>query len=205
ATGLNSWTTTKTTGLQDTSSAIPATSATIAYLNGGFSTDFSILATWIPATPDSAQGSRALAYSTNFQYRYQAPHSLWFEPTIGVTYGEQFNGNFADQCATTTEVHGGLRLGAETRWMGFKIQPTLSAVAFKVVDQSGAATQIYNRALSEMVTPAGSVGVRSSAKMTVLWKENFSTYLDVHASTISSPDMPNIQILGVQGGMRYSF
>jgi len=205
ATGLNSWVSTKTTGLPDTNTATPSASATIAYLNGSFSTDLSVLASWIPASPDSDQGTRALAYTANFQYHYQAPYSVWFEPTAGVTYGEQFNGNFADRTATSTEIHGGLRFGGETRWMGYIVQPTLSAVAFKVIEQNGAAIQTYNPALNDMVNPAGAVGIRGSAKMTVLWKANFSTYLDLHASTTSSPDMPNVQVLGVQGGMRYSF
>ncbi|MCL2716033.1 MAG: hypothetical protein FWD68_16045 [Alphaproteobacteria bacterium] len=89
--------------------------------------------------------------------------------------------------------------------MGYRVQPTLSAVAFKVRDQSGAAIQIWNPNLQNMVSPAGAVGVRGSAKMTVLWKENASSYPGFHASTLSSPDMSNIQVPGVQGGLRCTF
>jgi len=205
ATGLNSWTTVRLDGLKDVNSSVPSTSATLSYLNGGFSTDFSVIASWTPATILWVQDASAIGYTANFQYRVDAPHALWFEPTLGVTYGEQFNGSFAEKASTSTEIHGGLRFGTETRWMGYKVQPTVSAVAFKVVDQSGAAIQIWNPTLQNMVNPAGAVGVRGSAKMTVLWKENFSSYLDFHASTMSSPDMSNIQVLGVQGGLRYSF
>ncbi|MCL2713496.1 MAG: hypothetical protein FWD68_02595 [Alphaproteobacteria bacterium] len=203
-TGIHSWTTTRGDYLPDTSSTIPSTSATVAYLNGGFSTDFTVLASWTPSTAIQVGDSSAIGYTANVQYRYDGPHAVWFEPTVGVTYGELFNGSFAQKTSDSTEIHGGLRFGAETRWMGYTVQPTLSGVAFKVVDQNGL-EQVWSPALMNTVNPSGAVGFRGSAKMTVLWTKAFSSYIDLHATTMSSPEMPNIQVIGVQGGLRYTF
>ena len=203
-TGIHSWATTRSDALPDASSTIPSTSATLVYLNGGFSTDLSVLASWTSSNTPWMANTSAIGYTANVQYRYDGPHSVWFEPTVGVTYGELFNGDFDQKTSDSTEIHGGLRFGGETKWMGYSVQPTLSGTAFKVVDQSGLAP-VWNPTMAAMVNPSGAVGFRGSAKMTVLWQKNFSSYIDFHATTMSSPEMPNIQVLGVQGGLRYTF
>jgi len=198
-TGIHSW-----ASIDNAKSAtIPSTSATLVYMNGGFSTDLSALASWT-STHMWLGNTRVMGYTANFQYRYDAPHSVWFEPTMGVGYSELFTHDWAGTNGNSTEVHGGLRFGAETKWMGYTVQPTLSGIAFKVVSQNGA-EPVWNDILTAMVKPAGAVGFRGSAKLTVLWQKDFSSYIDLHATTMSSPDMPNIQILGVQGGVRYTF
>ncbi|MCL2713252.1 MAG: hypothetical protein FWD68_01300 [Alphaproteobacteria bacterium] len=208
-TGGNSWANTSNYWVDTTtttSSTSASASGTLAYINGGFSTDFGILSSWTSSGVAGGDSS-AISYAWNVQYRYTGPHSFWFEPTVGVAYSESFNGDFDQKLADSTEVHGGLRFGTQMKWMGYTVQPMLSGVAFKVVDQSGvppiqkvdANNNTYN------VYPAGATGFRGAGKITVLWTPNFSSYIDLHASTISSPDVPNIQLYGVQGGLRYTF
>jgi hypothetical protein len=209
ATGLNSWATTKQAGgaQQDISSTTPAASGTLSYLNGGFSADFTALASWTRSAiaMQAAWNNSAVTYTGNVQYRFDFPYSVWFEPTVGVSYAELYNGNFQHKVSDGTEVHGGMRFGTEMTWMGFTVQPTLSGTVFKVVGQSGLVTSELVDQHWVVVNPAGAFGFRGSAKMTVLWTPSFSSYLDIHGSTISNPTTVGNQIFGVQGGLRYTF
>lgn len=194
-TGGNTWSRATTPFGPAIEDSIPSTSATISYMNGGFSIDASILASW-------GQSWSGLGYTLNTQYRFDLPYSVWFEPTVGVTYAEGYSANFGTKMGDTTEVHGGARLGTEMMWMGYKVQPTVSAIAFGIVNQD-----LY--------------GIRGSAKMNVIWAKNFSSYLEVHgtAATASAPAavvvVPGlgvvpiagaaVQTVGVQAGLRYTW
>ncbi|MGB3864533.1 MAG: hypothetical protein WBA29_02755 [Xanthobacteraceae bacterium] len=186
-------------------SSVPSASATVSYLNGSFSADASILASWSRATsnlvgPGAVTDSTSLAYTFNTQYRFDWPYAVWFEPTVGVTYSESYSANFGLKTGDSTEVHGGVRMGTEMKWMGYKVQPTVSAVAFGIVDSSAGVTDVY--------------GIRGSAKMNVLWSQNFSSYLEVHGTAMSqevafvapgfSPGV-GVQTIGVQAGLRYTW
>lgn len=182
-------------------SSMPSASATVSYLNGGFSADASVLTSWSRSTSNMllvpATSSSSVAYTVNTQYRFDFPYAVWFEPTIGVTYSEGYTANFGAKTGDSTELHGGARIGTEMMWMGYKIQPTVSAVAFRIVDSSSGTTDMY--------------GIRGSAKMNVLWTQNFSSYLEVHGTATSQQVVfpalagANVQTVGVQAGLRYTW
>jgi hypothetical protein len=54
-------------------------------------------------------------------------------------------------------------------------------------------------------------GIRGSAKMNVLWTQNFSSYLEVHGTATSQQVVfpalagANVQTVGVQAGLRYTW
>lgn len=184
--------------------SVPSVSGTLSYLNGGFSIDGSILASWSRSSSNlgglgAIADSTSLAYTFNTQYRFDWPYAVWFEPTVGVTYSESYSANFGTKSGDSTEVHGGVRMGTEMKWMGYTVQPTVSAVAFGIVDSSVGATDIY--------------GIRGSAKMNVLWSQNFSSYLEVHGTAMSQEtalllpgtQTPGVQTIGVQAGLRYTW
>jgi hypothetical protein len=198
-----------------TDGSIPSTSGTVSYLNGGFSADFTALASWTRNTVNTplfvAPDSSSVAYTGNAQYRFDFPYSVWIEPTAGVTYTEVYTANFGTKLADTTEVHGGARIGTEMKWMGYTVQPTLSGSVFKVVDA--------NVALGPFVGPipaaavaAGTLGGRGSAKVTVLWTSNFSSYLEFHGSGTANSSLPppgfnppSTSTIGAQAGLRYTW
>jgi len=215
-TGSQTWSRTNTSPIEFEGS-VPSTSGTLAYLNGGFSADFTVLASWTRnslttappppilaiAPPDSSSAS----YTGNAQYRFDFPYSVWFEPTAGVTYTEVYTANFGTKIADTTEVHGGGRVGTEMKWMGFTVQPTLSGQVYKIVDASFSGLIGPN---VPFVAPTfANLGGRGSAKVTVLWTPNFSSYLEGHASgtagTQTNVFNPATQIYGAQAGLRYTW
>lgn len=205
ATGGHSWSRSAIGGGFVMDGSMPSTSATVSYLNGGFSADASVLLGWsssstnIPLVP-TVDGSSA-AYTFNTQYRFDFPYAVWFEPTIGVTYSEVYTGSFGVKVGDSTEIHGGARVGTEMNWMGYKVQPTVSAIAFRIVNSSLGigSTDMY--------------GIRGSAKMNVIWTQNFSSYLEVHGTATSQQQQPgfaalatgSLQTIGAQAGLRYTW
>jgi hypothetical protein len=200
-----------------TDSSIPSASGTLSYLNGGFSADFTALASWthsrsnaIPAVviPDSS----SIAYTGNAQYRFDFPYTVWFEPTAGVTYTELYTANFGTKFGDTTEVHGGGRVGFETKWMGYTIQPVLMGQVYKIVDSNFPV--LFNPNLPAFTVIQSNLGGRGSGKITVIWTPQFSSYLEVHGSGTAGTDtrrvnplVPNnaLQVYGMQAGLRYTW
>lgn len=197
-TGGHSWSRATTPGFVMDGS-MPSTSATVSYMNGAFSIDASILANWSRSSSNFALAmpdSSGINYTFNTQYRFDFPYSVWFEPTIGLTYSEAFASNFGVKLGDSTELHGGARIGTEMLWMGYKVQPTVSAILFRIVDSSFGTTDLY--------------GVRGSAKMNVIWSPNFSSYLEVHGTGMSQQVAFNafsstFQTIGAQAGLRYTW
>jgi hypothetical protein len=199
--------------------SIPSASGTLSYLNGGFSADFTVLASWVHNSTNTpliaAPDTSSLAYTGNAQYRFDFPYAIWFEPTAGVTYTEVYTANFGAKVADTTEVHGGARVGTEMKWMGFTVQPVLAGSVFKVVDANFAA--VVPPAVPVAIPTPGLLGGRGSGKITVLWTPNFSSYIEAHGSGVAStktfqagPGGANInpaavQTIGAQAGLRYTF
>jgi hypothetical protein len=125
----------------DTGSKVttPAVGAYIAYINGGFSADFSFLAAFSDTdlgTVSPGIGSTirtdAYSYTGDLNYRFDIPYAWWIEPTVGVTYANTFFVN--EPGAATGEIltwQGGARVGTE--WVlanGVKVQPTFTGLAY---------------------------------------------------------------------------
>jgi hypothetical protein len=222
-TGSNSWSHSFTDGVGGLAgtafdSTIPAASGTLSYINGGFSADFTSLVSW--TNNSSASGlafiapadSSALSLTGNAQYRFDFPYAVFFEPTAGVTYTEVYTANFGTKLLDSTEIHGGMRVGTEMKWMGFTVQPTLSGAVFQVVDVNTAVLPA-GLGIPAGAGPTPGLGGRGSAKITVLWTPNFSSYVEGHTIGIAStktlpPAIGNpsaVQTTGAQAGLRYTW
>ena len=182
-------------------------SGTLSYSNGGFSADFTSFASWTRSTvhtvpPVVADGS-LLGYTVNAQYRFDLPFSVFIEPTIGVTYTEGYTANFGVKLSDATEMHGGARFGTEMKWMGYTVQPTLSATVNQTVDSSAVG-------VVGPILPVSVTGFQGSGKITVIWTPNFSSYVEVHATGMTGPSKPILgysttQTTGAQAGLRYQW
>jgi hypothetical protein len=181
---------------------------TIAYVNGGFSTDFTVNGNWtssqlaavgIAAAPDSS----GVSYSPNVQYKFELGNTWFIEPTVGFTYTETYTGNFDVRTGDSTEVHGGARIGFETVVGGIRVQPQISGAAFSIVSQNGVGGAIGPGGLpipGAGGTPTGQVGGRGSGKLNFLWTDAFSSYVEAHGSIIE-----NTSAYGASGGLRWTF
>ncbi|RXT44801.1 hypothetical protein [Bradyrhizobium betae] len=197
-----------------TDGSIPSTSGTLSYINGGFSADFTALASWTHNSSTAIGGiadSSGVAYTFNGQYRFDFPYTVWIEPTAGVTFSETYTANFGTKTGDSTEVHGGARAGFETKWLGFTVQPSISGQYYEIVDASGAAGAVIVGGVPFGGT-VGTYGVRGSGKINVLWTPQLSSYLEVHGSSITTPKtgLPAIggagtSIAGTQAGLRYTW
>ena len=218
-TGSHTWSQTRNFLPPDLDGSIPSTSGTLSYLNGGFSADFTALLSWTTTTARNAPAffvappdSSSIAYTGNAQYRFEFPYTVWFEPSAGVTYTELYTANFGTKYGDTTEVHGGGRVGFETKWMGFTIQPTLSGFVYKIVDSNFPAPGVVIPGAPFAAPIQSNLGGRGAGKITVIWTPQFSSYLEVHGSGTAPTDQrfavapnPAVQSYGVQGGLRYTW
>jgi hypothetical protein len=184
---------------------------TVAYTDGGFSTDFTIDGTWTSARLAAAgfitnSNSTGISYAPNVHYKVEPGNSWFVEPVVGVTYTQLFDANFGAKTGDSTEVHGGARVGTETAWNGVRVQPQITVEAFSLVAQSGlgggtnAASGIPGAPVSSRVIPTGDVGARASGKLNFLWTPTFSSYVEAHGSGIAGTTA-----YGAQGGLRWTF
>ncbi|WP_159011733.1 hypothetical protein [Bradyrhizobium sp. S69] len=203
-TGSDSWSHTRI-GDFATDTSAPAGSGTLSYLNGAFSADFTSLASWSRSefTLGPATEASTVSYTENAQYRFDLPYTMFVEPTVGVTYTEAYTANFAAEVSDMTEVHGGARAGIETKWMGYTVQPVIAGSVYQIVDSNLVATGLP-------LVPSSVIGYRGSAKVTVIWNDHFSSYLEGHASGMSGSSAPIVgfattQVVGAQAGLRYTW
>ncbi len=197
--------------ISDNTTALGA--GTVAYVNGGFSTDFTVNGTWTSvslraagiavASPDVS----GVSYSPNVQYKFELPNTWFIEPTVGFTYTQTYTANFGTKTGDSTEVHGGARFGFETMWNTVKVQPSLSLAAFSIVSQSGvgggtigAGVGVPVPVVAAGVTPTGQVGGRASGKLNFIWTDKFSSFIEAHGSTIQGTDA-----YGTTAGLRWTF
>lgn len=183
---------------------------TIAYTNGGFSTDFTLSGTWTTTrTPIAgvvtSMDSTGLSYSPNVQYKFDLPNGWFIEPTIGVSYTQSFDASFANQTGDSTEVHGGVRFGTDTTWNGVRVQPSLKLEAFSLVAESGVGGVVLINGVPTAVgtgggVAVGEVGGRASGKLNVLWTQNFSSFIEGHGSSVTG-----LTSYGTTAGLRWSF
>jgi hypothetical protein len=210
-TGSGSWAHSFAGAFSQYDSSTPAASGTLSYLNGGFSADFTVLSSWTgysaPLPLVAPTDNSVVSFIGNGQYRFDFAYGVFIEPTAGVTYTEVYTSGFGTKVADYTEVHGGARLGTEMRWMGYTIQPTLSGAVFQIDDYN-----LSTNPIAAAIIPASpnlGLGGRGSAKITVLWTPNFSSYLEGHTSGIAGtktiPAIAALQTTGAQAGLRYSW
>lgn len=181
-----------------------AGSATIAYANGAFSTDFTVTGTWSTVSLKAfglvlPADSTAISYAPNVQYRFDLGNSWYLEPTVGVTYTESYTRNFETKIGDSTEVHGGARFGTEWLWGDWKVQPSVTGILFTVVDQNSIFDQL-NQLAPNASSNKDLLGGRGSGKLNFIWDTNFSSYIEAHGSSIGAA-----KAYGGSGGLRWTF
>ena len=210
-TGSGSWAHSFAGAFSQWDSSTPAGSGTLSYLNGGFSADFTVLASGTdyssPAPLVAPTNNSVLSLMGNGQYRFDFPYGVFIEPTAGVTYTEVYTSSFGTKVADYTEVHGGARIGTEMKWMGYTVQPVLSGSVFQIEDYN-----VSTDPIAATIIPASpnlGLGGRGSAKVTVLWTSNFSSYIEGHTSGLAGTKtvvaIPALQTTGAQVGLRYTW
>jgi Autotransporter beta-domain len=178
---------------------------TIAYVNGGFSTDFTVNGNWTRSSlaASGITASSGVSYSPNVQYKFELADAWFVEPTVGVSCTQTFNADFGAQTGDSTEAHGGVRVGTETVWNGVRVQPSISGAPFSIVSQTGGGGQIGpggNPIPGAGGVATGQVGGRGSGKLNFLWTETFSSYVEAHGSGIAGTTA-----YGAMGGVRWTF
>lgn len=181
-----------------------AGSGTIAYTNGGFSTDFTVTGTWSSVVLKALgivlpANSTAVSYAPNVQYKFDLGNDWYLEPTVGVTYTESYTANFDTKIGDSTEVHGGARFGTEWMWGDWKVQPSVTSILFTVVDQHSIFDQ-FNQLAPNNSSNKGLLGGRGSGKLNFVWNTNFSSYIEAHGSSIGGA-----KAFGGSGGLRWTF
>jgi hypothetical protein len=123
-----------------------------------------------------------------------------------VTYTEAYTANFGMKIGDQTELHIGDRVGFETKWMGFTVQPSLTGSIFRIVGVTGAGVGGIPGGAPGVAVPGagalvvGTVGYRGSAKVNVIWTPNFSSYAEAHCMAAVGTDT-----CGAQAGLRYTW
>ena len=113
-----------------------------------------------------------------------------------MTYTESYTANFGTKTGDSTEVHGGARIGTDIKWMSFTVQPTLSGSVFKIVNQT------------PPVPFPDAIGARGAGKLNIIWTNNFSTWIEAHASGFAGNQNQQVlgsQTIGASGGLRYTW
>lgn len=195
ATGSGTWS--HSSGI---TSDTPGIAGTLVYINGGFSTDFTVGGLWTHSSISllgisTGSNTDSVSYTDNVQYKFELANKVWIEPTVGFTYST-FNSSVGGVGGSipgvpgipgigvvgssgvsghSWEVHGGARIGTEVLWNnGVRVQPSLEGLAFSPFDSSPS-SPLDNH-----------VGGRGSAKVNFLWTPNFSSYIEGHVVGIES-------------------
>jgi hypothetical protein len=200
ATGSDSFARADIANAAGVTSTTPGIAGTVSYLNGGFSTDFTVNGQW---THSLGMTTTAVSYTPNAQYRFDLPNAWWWEPTIGDTYTQtSLPGGLGN--THTNEVHGGVRVGTETPWYGVRVQSQVEGDVFNITDQS--VPTVPGGAALPAGTPGstpsqqGKTGGRGSVRFTFLWTDHFSTYIEGHIHGIDDTLGE-----GVTGALRYTW
>jgi hypothetical protein len=201
ATGSDSWSHIPTSFQNST---MPSGSGTLAYLNGGFSTDFTTTASWTSNSSTllgiaAPANSSLISYTGNAQYKFDIGHSWFVEPTAGAIYTDFHTANFGNSIGGSTEIHGGGRIGGEIMAGGLKLQPSFSAAAFQIISVSGAGG-VAAAGLPNVAAQLNQLGVRGNSKLDFIWTSNFTSYIEGHLSSVAGT-----HTAGVSGGVRYTF
>jgi len=185
--GSGSWA--RSNGVDSTTDGI---AGTMTYLNGGFSTDFTVQSQSTKSTVTIGGigvNTDSVSFTNNFQYKFDLPNAWFIEPTIGFTYTQTHTKILDSQDdGHSTEIQGGARIGTEVMWNGIRTQATFTATAFSPVSDIPKTAQ------------TGHLGGRAVAKWVFLWSDRFSSFVEVHAKVIEGSNSQ-----GTTGGLHWSF
>jgi hypothetical protein len=184
--GLGSYTTTDADAsslgvITSTRSITRGGAAYLAYINGGFSIDFSYSANTTSTTGTTAlvaiapvnTDSRSLA--GNVQYRYDLQANWWWEPTVGFTYTTYSVDTVGFVDGHTWRVQAGARVGTELTYGTVKVTPSLQGLVFSDIEVQVpvAAGTVFVGATDE-----GYLWGKGVGKVNVQWTDKFSTSIE---------------------------
>jgi hypothetical protein len=180
----------------------PGVGSFIAYINGGFSADFSFLAAFsntdtpgttvataigTVGTPGTVIRTDSFSYTGDLNYRFDLPNQWWIEPTVGVTLANTFFDNMpgAPEGRTVT-VQGGGRVGTEFMLgNGVKVQPTFTGLAYSNVEEQNGGFSGFIPGVGGGVGTGGSSGAdkgqvwgKGDAKFNFIFTQQFSAYVE---------------------------
>lgn len=184
--GLGSYTSTDSdataAGLTtNTRAKTPGGAFYMAYINGGFSFDFSYTHNWtstdgtVAGVAFAGADSDSQAFIGNVQYRFDLPQQWWWEPTAGVTYTivSVDTPGFAD--GHTWRLQAGARVGTEWAYGAVKVQPSLQGLVFSDVE---VVTPGPPGAVIAGPTDEHYVWGKGIGKVNLQWTDKFSTSLE---------------------------
>jgi hypothetical protein len=186
----------------------PAIGAYMAYINGGFSTDFQFLGafthldtstTAIGIPTATTMNSDSYSYTGDLNYRFNLENKWWIEPTVGATYGNTYTPGLTTGEIVT--VQGGARVGNEITYEnGVKLQTTLFGLAYSNVVETG---NNVSGTTAAVMGDQGQVWGKGDLKFNFVFSPHFSAYVEGAIYGTSG----TFTALGesVSGGLRYVF
>jgi hypothetical protein len=184
--GFGTWTTSHSASQQGVNarSVTPGGGMYASYINGGFSTDVSIVITntssrfFVGAVP-GARDTDSLNIAFNTQYKWDIPSTKWWvEPTVGFSVTKMNN----DQPNTTDgnirRFQGGARVGTEYSYGKIRIEPTVTGLVYSDVDVE---TIILNGTTYTGLSDKGYLWGKGIGKLNVVWTDKFSTSVEGEA------------------------
>ena len=185
----------------------PGGGAFAAYINGGFSADFSFLGIASSTTGGAAAtpNSDWFSYTGDLNYRFNLPQAWWIEPTVGATYANTFFNAPGAAVGEVVTVQGGARVGTEfVLANGVKVQPTFFGLAYSNVVENNITGAVIGPGFAPLVTgDKGQVWGKGDAKFNFVFNQHFSAYFEGAIYGTNG----NLSALGgsVFGGIRYVF
>lgn len=156
----------------------PSVGTFTAYVNGGFSADFTFLTSWshttTPLLGAPTPNSTAYSYTGDVQYKFDLATGWWIEPTVGVTFTQTTFDAVGAVHGESTQVQGGARIGTEVLWNGVRVQPTITGLAYSNVHISTGG--IVGGVAAG--TDEGQVWGKGALKFTFLFTDQFSAFIE---------------------------
>jgi hypothetical protein len=202
-----------------TNTISPGIGAFAAYVNGGFSADFSFVGLFSSTSGAAGVPSTdSYSYTGDLNYRFDLPQAWWIEPTVGATYANTFFNAAGAAVGQIFTVQGGARVGTEfVLNNGVKVQPTFFGLAYSnVVENTGGVVNGATPGVpfvpgvpalaggGAMTGPdRGQVWGKGDAKFNFVFNQHFSAY--VEGAIYGTSGNFNALAGAVFGGLRYVF
>jgi hypothetical protein len=174
-----------------------------AYINGGFSADFSFLSAFASSDSATAPNTDTYSYTGDLNYRFNLQNAWWIEPTVGATFANTFFSTPGSPTGEVVTVQGGGRIGTEfIAENGVKVQPVLLGLVYSNVVENNINGVIIG-GLPLIGGDKGQLWGKGDLKFNFVFNQHFSAYIEGNVYGTSG----NFSALGVGvlGGLRYVF
>jgi hypothetical protein len=183
--GFGTWTTSHSASQQgvNTRSVTPGGGLYASYINGGFSSDVSVIITntssrFFAGAVPGAVDTDSLTMSFNTQYKFDLPSKWWVEPTVGYSATVSNNNVPNTVAGAVRRFQGGARVGTEFTYGTVRLEPTVTGLAYSDVDVE---TITANGVTFTGLSDKGYLWGKGIAKLNVVWTDKFSTSFEGEA------------------------